>query len=282
MVSRCKHFPGNEDYLTAKTPRRQENKNKSNSLRFQIAEIRIPWRLGVLAVYFACLMSGCGKTDQTAAPPRPPPAAGAGIIQGQAIFGGQVPQRQIVSGDYKTADGVLANVLDETVVVNPNGTLRNVLVYVKDAPPGDGGGLPVIVDQQNFHYVPHVLALQVGQPLVIQNSDHHMHNIHLKCQINPEQNFAMMDVGQLAPIVFKAPEFFQIKCDVHPWMDAEVGVFDHADFAVTGDDGSFVISNVPPGNYTLVARHERFGELTQSITVTDKQTTQATFRYSPP
>jgi plastocyanin len=275
MVARSESFFRREDDLTAKTPRRQENR-RLNCFR------RIPWRIGVVAVQFSLLLSGCGKSDQTAAPPRPAPPPGAGTIQGQVIFAGQAPLRQIVSGDYKTADGVLANVLDETVVVNPNGSLRNVLVYVKDAPPGDGGGPPVIIDQKMFHYVPHVLALQVGQPLVIQNSDHHMHNIHLKCQINPEQNFAMMDVGQLAPIVFKAPEFFQIKCDVHPWMDAEVGVFDHPYFAVTGDDGGFVIKNVPPGSYTLVARHERYGELTQSVTVADKQTVQAVFRYGPP
>jgi plastocyanin len=228
------------------------------------------------------LLSGCGKSAPTPTAERPAPPPGAGTIHGQVNFSGPPPARSVISGDYRAADGALANVLDETVVVNPNGTLRNVIVYLKDAPSGDGGGPPVVLDQRGFHYVPHVLALQVGQPLVVRNSDHHMHNIHFKCVVNPEQNFGMMDVGDLPPISFKAPEFFQIKCDVHPWMDAEVGVFDHPYFAVTGDDGAFVIANVPPGTYALVARHERFGELIQTVTVTDKQTSQATFLFQPP
>jgi hypothetical protein len=140
----------------------------------------------------------------------------------------------------------------------------------------------VVLDQKNFQYVPHVLALQVGQPLIVRNSDDHAHNIHLKCTVNPETNFAMMGIGENPPITFKAPEFFPIKCDVHPWMDAEVGVFDHPYFAVTGDDGSFVIRNVPPGNYILAARHELFGELTQPVAVVDQQTTTGSFTYQPP
>jgi hypothetical protein len=92
----------------------------------------------------------------------------------------------------------------------------------------------------------------------------------------------MMDVGELPPITFKAPEIFEIKCDVHPWMDAEIGVFDHPYFAVTDSDGTFTISNIPPGQYTLISRHERYGELTQSVTIADKRTTTATFKYQPP
>jgi plastocyanin len=221
-------------------------------------------------------LAGCGKSDQSAPPPRPV-ASGSGIIQGQVFFAAAPPPRPILS-----PPGYWATVTDDTVIVNPNGTLKDVLIYLKDAPPGDGGGPPVVLDQHNAQYDPHVLALQVGQPLIIRNSDAHMHNIHFKSAINPEQNFGMMDVGELPPITFKAPEIFEIKCDVHPWMDAEIGVFDHPYFAVTDSDGTFTISNIPPGQYTLISRHERYGELTQSVTIADKRTTTATFKYQPP
>ncbi len=234
----------------------------------------------ICCIAVALLIAGCGKSDDSAAPAKRPVAAGAGIISGQVLISAPQPERKNIANLVIDKKPIV--VLDESVLVNTNGTLRNVIVYLKDAPPGDGGGPPVVLDQQGFQYTPHVLALQVGQPLVVRNSDHHAHNIHLKCTVNAEMNFAMMDTGDNPPITFKAPEFFSIKCDVHPWMDAEVAVFDHPYFAVTGDDGSFTIKNVPPGSYQLVARHELFGELTQSVNVTDQQTTPATFSYQPP
>ena len=57
-------------------------------------------------------------------------------------------------------------------------------------------------------------------------------------------------------MTFARPETFKVGCDVHPWMTAYVGVFDHPFFAVTGDGGRFEIQSVPPGTYTLVAWHD--------------------------
>jgi hypothetical protein len=143
-----------------------------------------------------------------------------------------------------------------------------------------------VLDQRGDHYTPHVIALQVGEALLVRNSDPHVHNVHINSEINslplPDRNFAMMEPGTHDPIVFMAPEFFEIKCDVHPWMICEVAVFDNPWFAVTGADGAYSLSNVPAGTYTLVARHERYGELTQSVTVGDKQTVSLEFHYKPP
>ena len=57
---------------------------------------------------------------------------------------------------------------------------------------------------------------------------------------------------------------FKVKCDVHPWMGAFVHVLDHPFFSVTGDDGTFTISGLPPGNYTVTAWHETLGEQQQA------------------
>jgi plastocyanin len=233
-----------------------------------------PLRLCVSVCIF--LLAGCGKSDQTSQSSQPV-AKGAGIISGQVFFDGTPPERKVVS-----PSSCWVTVLDDTVLVNPNGTLKNVMVYLKDAPPGDGGGPPVILDQHNALYQPKVVCLQVGEPLILRNSDPQMHNVHIHSTLNQEQNFAMMDQGSHDPIVFSVPEFFKVGCDVHPWMDAEVGVFDHPYFAVTGDDGTFIIRNVPPGHYILGARHELYGELTQPVDVADQQTFQASFRYKQP
>jgi hypothetical protein len=71
----------------------------------------------------------------------------------------------------------------------------------------------------------------------------------------------------------KAEDFVRFKCDVHPWMFSYVTVCDHPYFAVTGADGAFKISDVPPGKYTLVAKHRKAGEVSQEIEVADSGAT---------
>ena len=58
-----------------------------------------------------------------------------------------------------------------------------------------------------------------------------------------------------------------VKCNVHSWMRSYIGVLDHPYVAVTSDDGDFAWTAVPPGNYTIAAWHETFGELTENIKV---------------
>ena len=50
-------------------------------------------------------------------------------------------------------------------------------------------------------------------------------------------------------------------------MNAWVAVFDHPLFSVTDGGGRFTIAGVPPGTYTLVAWHERFGKVEEQVTV---------------
>ncbi len=58
-----------------------------------------------------------------------------------------------------------------------------------------------------------------------------------------------------------------VKCNVHPWMRAYIGVVSHPFFAVTGDDGTFTIKGLPPGTYTIEVWHEKYGKQEQPVTV---------------
>jgi hypothetical protein len=172
-------------------------------------------------------------------------------------------------------------------VVGADGGLANVFVYIstgmegkKFTPPTE----PAELDQQGCNYHPYVSAVMVGQPVRIKNSDPIMHNIHAlpKVDGNTEFNFAQPSQGDVNDTKWAssitAPEVLvKLKCDVHPWMFAYVGVQSHPYFAVTGKDGSFKIANVPPGKYTLTAYHlkahgSKPGE-TQEITVADSPVT---------
>lgn len=174
------------------------------------------------------------------------------------------------------------NLLDESLVVH-SGNLKNVIVYLKDAPPPTLYKRdPVVLDQIHTQYVPHVIALQTTQILRLKSSDNMLHNVHLQCTVNPDQNYGFPK-PETHDIKLDKPETpFQIKCDVHPWMTAYAAVFSHPWFAVTGEDGSFTISSVPPGHYTLVAWQEVLPPQEMSVDVTADQSTIANFTFAAP
>lgn len=165
-------------------------------------------------------------------------------------------------------------VYEETVVTGEDGGLANVIVAISpEANPevaGDASEEPAVIDQQGCQYHPHVLAMTTGQKLLIKNSDPFLHNVHSMSEANPQFNFGQpnIDPGKEvdAPVV---PEYFHVKCDVHPWMSAYIGVFPHPYHAVSGEDGTFSIENVPDGEYTFTAWHEKYGTQEQTATVKD-------------
>ncbi len=167
-------------------------------------------------------------------------------------------------------------VTDPSVMVGEGGGLANVIVSIKTDDPtslgGEASSDPVTLDQVGCMYEPHVLSMTAGQDFVVKNSDPFLHNVHSLAVINPAFNFGQpnKDPGKKVPDAPKAAEVFRVKCDVHPWMSAYIGVFEHPFHAVTGEDGKFEIKGkVPDGDYTLMAWHEKYGEQEQAVTIKD-------------
>jgi len=161
---------------------------------------------------------------------------------------------------------------EETVMVNANGTLENVFVYVTAGLPAGATypapATPVVLDQTGCHYVPHVFGIMVDQALQIKNSDGILHNIKAKGTKNRPFNISQPSV-MTSERKFSAPEVMvPLECNVHGWMHAWVGVLPHPFFSVTGRDGSFSIKGLPPGTYTIEAWQEKYGTQTATVTVT--------------
>jgi hypothetical protein len=148
------------------------------------------------------------------------------------------------------------------------GKLADVLVYVKAAPAGtyNAPATAVTLDQKGCMYHPKMIGLMTKQKLEIVNSDPTLHNIHAQAK-RGEFNVGMPTQGQKVTKDFKKAEIVPIKCDVHPWMHATAGVFDHPFFAVTGADGTYAIKGLPDGEYDLVALHGAAGEKTAHVKV---------------
>ena len=171
-------------------------------------------------------------------------------------------------------------VMGEDVVVNANGTLRNVLVYVKSGAKGTftAPKVKLVFDQIGCQYTPHVLSIMAGQELEVRNSDPTLHNVHSLSKSNPQFNNAQPMKGMKMTKTFAKEETFKVKCEVHPWMGAYIGVFNHPYHTVTGDDGSFTLKGLPAGDYTIEAWHEKYG--TRSATVKVDASGKATVDFS--
>jgi len=164
------------------------------------------------------------------------------------------------------------------------GHVANVFIYVKSGLEDrafDAPSISVTLDQKGCRYTPHVLGIMAGQKLHIVNSDMAMHNVHTMSKINPAANISQMPKADPVDQVFAQPEImFPVQCNQHPWMKMYMNVLPHPFFAVSAADGSFTISGLPPGNYTIAAVHEKMGEKTVQVTIGAKEKKQLDFAFS--
>ena len=234
------------------------------------------------------LIAGCGGGEEAAPPGLPPSVspvdpATAGRIDGRVTFSGTVPPAPPVRmPSDPNCERLGGDPTTGVVIVHDDG-LQNVFVYVKD---GLGDlrfpvpSAPVILDQRGCHYVPHVLGVQVGQPLEIVNSDPTLHNVHAIPETNQEFNMGQPVAGMRQTHLFTEPEvMIRVRCDVHNWMQAWVGVLDHPFFAVSDENGRVELRGLPPGTYTIEAWHERLGTRTATVTVEAGGAASATFAF---
>jgi plastocyanin len=246
-----------------------------------------------VALVCALVLAECSGTKPEAARTEAVPApvyfkvdpATAGTVTGTIKFTGKKPARKAVdmSNDPACVSAHHGRAYDESEVVNANGTLANVFVYLKTGLEGktfEVPATPVTIDQHGCWFIPRVLGIQVGQKLQVTNSDPVTHNIHPMAEVNREWNHSQ---GQGDPPLerkFLKPEILiPVKCNIHSWMHAMIGVTDNPYFAVTGSDGSFSLPNLPPGEYTIAAVHEMLGAQDRKVTVTAHGTSVADFTF---
>ena len=210
----------------------------------------------------------------------------SGAVTGKISFKGAKPS---VPAIKMNADKKCLNlhggkdVPSEQVVVNSNNTLRYVFVYVKSGLEGKKFPVPgskVTIDQKGCMYTPHVFGMMAGQSLEIINDDPFMHNIHALPKNSSPFNIGQPKKGMKNTKTFDKPEVMvKVKCDVHNWMSAYIGVLNHPFFAVSDDKGNFTIKDLPAGDYVLEAWQEKYGAQTMKVTVGASETKTADFTF---
>ena len=210
-------------------------------------------------------------------------AAGAdtGSIKGTVLFEGEPPERAQVVRD---SDPYCAKTpkLSEDVVVD-HGKLKDVLVRIKNGTMGDhkAPADPVVIDQKDCMYTPRVVGIMAGQRIAVRNSDGTFHNV--SGIVNKKTLWNKAQPAHAHDLLFdgaKADDVVELQCNTHDWMHAWLPVQDHPFFAVTAADGTFTITGIPQGTYTLEAWHPKLGTKTLQVVIGKGGRANVTARFS--
>jgi plastocyanin len=210
----------------------------------------------------------------------------AGKLHGKILYQGPKPTRQVIdmqsditcSQEHEGKPAYL-----EPVVVGKGGGLANAFVYIQTGLEGkkfEPRKEPVVLDQRGCLFAPRILGVRAGQPLDLRNSDKVSHNVHPVPKNNREWNEQQSPGTPDVEHRFARTEvMIPVKCNIHQWMHAYLGVVEHPYFAVTGPDGAFDLSNLPPGDYTLAVWHEKLGDQTKQVHLAASANEAVDFTY---
>jgi len=261
----------------------------------------------------AVVIAGCGDAgersarDDTAPPPpaaetarEAPGASGrdatsrrkyevvdvtaAGRIRGSVRFIGTLPPpRTFTVGKESAACGTSRQF--HPIVVGSGGGLIDAVVSLTDIDHGAAQSPPSFppdLVQHGCRFTPHVVVVPEGGTVEVLNNDPLTHNLHTAAFDNRSVNRSQPRGSPELELSFTAAEKVKVACDIHPWMSAWIVVTDRPYTAVTDEDGSFVLEQVPPGTYTLEVWHEALGARSRPVTVTAGQTTELRIEWDGP
>ena len=194
-----------------------------------------------------------------------------GSIKGTINYSGKAPAPKLltVDKDKQVCDNH-PKYSEELVVNGENGGIKNVVVAIKGISSGKDWNLPeegLAMEQKGCWFIPHVLIVPAGKTFYITNNDGILHNIHTHSTKNKIVNKAQPKFVKKLRMKFDQPENISISCDVHSWMKGWIAVAQHPYYTVSDENGSFEISEIPPGTYSIELWHEILGIQTKEITV---------------
>ncbi|OAI42064.1 hypothetical protein AYO40_06780 [Planctomycetaceae bacterium SCGC AG-212-D15] len=198
-----------------------------------------------------------------------------GTVKGQIVFAADPPAAAKINVTKDQAHCLAKGaLLSEAWVINPkNKGVRWTVIWLAPEPDSktplpihpklkDVPAKAAEIDQPCCAFVPHVLGMREGQQLIVKNSAPVPHNINVTG--NPKKNagfnYLMPAGGEIKAPALKADRYpLQMSCNIHPWMNGRIAVFDHPYFAITDEDGNFEIKDAPAGEYRLKVWHESVG-----------------------
>jgi plastocyanin len=133
-----------------------------------------------------------------------------------------------------------------------NKPLADAVVWVDAPGPRPGATRPVVLDQRNLKFSPHVLAVQVGTTVQFPNNDRVFHDV-FSFRDGKRFELGLYPVGAVKHVPFDRPGLSRVFCNIHPGMAAYILVVDTPHFAISDRNGHFLLPDVPPGTYAYHA-----------------------------
>lgn len=227
------------------------------------------------AAAVAAIIAAVGAVPRPASAVAPPADGTYGTIKGKLVYGGDAPSpKDLIAVGKATKDPAICAAKDtvpyEKLVVDPKTKgVANAFVYIvkpKGKNPEAEKALvekapEVEFDQKNCRFLPHSVAMHKAQKIVFKSSDPVGHNVHYTGFSNTK-NFIVPPGGKASEKMTVDSRPFKVVCDIHPWMEGWIMVFDHPFFAVTGPDGTFEIAGIPAGDQNFIVWQEGAGYVT--------------------
>jgi plastocyanin len=207
-------------------------------------------------------------------------AADTGSLAGKVTLTGLAPKlaNLPVTRDMKVCG---TSKPDESLEVKDGG-VKNAVIWFTDVPETkDARAVKEKLDQVSCAFVPHVLAAPLGSTVDVVNSDRALHNVRAQAGDVKLMNYAMPIPGHVVPTKLKKEGIFKVSCDVHPWMKAWLLVLATQAYAVTDENGTYKIENVPPGKHRVKVWHERLGERETEVDIAPAQTAKYDVEFTP-
>lgn len=216
-------------------------------------------------------------------PEAPTIASAKGVVSGLVAYGGAPPSPVPVTITKDREVCGTAPVFEQSLLVGHDHGLANVVVTLSSTEHGQPlKPLPAVqFDQKGCQYVPHVLLFPAGSTIVILNSDGILHNIRTESVVNPVIDMAQPGFKKQIRVTIQKPEIIRVTCDAHNWMEGWWYVTATPYYAITGNDGRYVIRGVPPGSYTLRFWQEELGTHSQPLVTHPGAVTAVNFTFKP-
>ena len=208
-----------------------------------------------------------------------------GTIVGEVKYAGDPPAPEKID---VTKDANICGTepkVSPALVVGANKGIKDVVASLPNIQKGKALGKPEkppVLDQKSCEYHPYAQIFPVNTTVEITNSDDVLHNIKTKGGSKTSFNIAQPKFKRKLTVEFKNPEIVQVECNVHGWMNAIIVVEDNPYDALTDANGSFKITDVPPGKYTVKVWHSKLGEQTKEVTVGPKEEVKVAFEMKAP
>jgi plastocyanin len=208
-----------------------------------------------------------------------------GTIVGEVKYAGDPPAPEKID---VTKDANICGAdpkVSPALVVGANKGIKDVVASLPSIQKGKALGKPEkppVLDQKSCEYHPYAQIIPVNTTLEITNSDDVLHNIKTSGGSKTSFNIAQPKFKRKLTVEFKNPEIVQVECNVHGWMHAIIVVEDNPYDALTDANGSFKITDVPPGKYTVKVWHSKLGEQTKEVTVGPKEEAKVAFEMKAP